>query len=141
MNNKKKSWFQLFTTICACVMLAAAIYLKLFWPGVEIDGGNLLLQILITSAICSFGVFIYPENDTPKKKYIILSILNYIYTNVVVLGTGLLWKWFLIQNLNMVLGMVVAIALVYFSINIIIYQIELKEAKKMNKILEKRGIY
>lgn len=139
MKNKNKSWFQLFTTICACVMFITAVYLKLFWPGVELDGGNLLFQILITSAICSFGVFIYPENDTPKKKFILLSILNYIYINVVVLGMGLLWKWFLIENLNMVLGMVVAIALVYLFITVIIYQIELREAKKMNEILEKRS--
>jgi hypothetical protein len=139
MNNKNKSWFQLFTTICTCVILVTAVYLKLFWPDVELDGGNLLFQILITSAICSFGVFIYPDNDTPKKKFILLSILNYIYTNIVVLGMGFLWKWFLIQNLNMVFGMVVAIALVYFFITVIIYQIELREAKKMNQILEKRN--
>ena len=62
-----------FALVTTGVLLAAAIFMTIFWQGEKVTGA-ILWQILSVAALCSLGNFIWPEREVSKKE-LELSIL------------------------------------------------------------------
>lgn len=135
---KLKDLFFVFACVTTCVVFVTAVYITIFWPQVSL-GVEILWQILGVSFLSSFGIYLYPEKERSSKFILIRYILHYIYTNAVVLGCGIWFGWFYADNLAMVLGMIVVIALVFLLVSVILWKKNKKMAVLMNERL--KGYY
>lgn len=132
---KIKDLFFVFVCVTTCVVFVTAVYITIFWPQVSL-GVEILWQILGVSCLSSFGICLYTEKEHSSKFILIRYILHYIYTNVVVLGCGIWFGWFYADNLAMVLGMVLVIALVFLLVSVIVWKRNKKMAALMNERLK-----
>ncbi|MDE6662817.1 MAG: DUF3021 family protein [Lachnospiraceae bacterium] len=125
----------LFTFVCvtSCVVFATAVYITIFWPQAKF-GVEIIWQILSVSFLTSLGVCFYPKKEVSSKVALVRNILYYIYVNVVVLGCGIWFGWFYADNLPMVLGMLILIALVFILVSIAIWN----RAKRMAILMNER---
>ena len=132
---KLKDLFFVFVCVTTCVVFVTAVYITIFWPQVSL-GVEILWQILGVSFLSSFGICLYTEKERSAKSTLVRYILHYIYTNAVVLGCGVWFGWFYADNLAMVLGMVVVIALVFLLVSVIVWNKDKKMAALMNERLK-----
>ena len=132
---KIRDLFFVFVCVTTCVVFATAVYITIFWPQVSL-GVEILWQILGVSFLSSFGICLYSERERSSKFILIRYILHYIYTNAVVLGCGVWFGWFYADNLAMVLGMVLVIALVFLMMSVIVWKKDKKMAALMNERLK-----
>ncbi|MBD5445666.1 MAG: DUF3021 domain-containing protein [Lachnospiraceae bacterium] len=125
----------LFTFVCvtSCVVFGTAVYITIFWSQATLLV-DILWQMLSVSFLTSLGVCFYPKKEVSAKSILIHHILYYIYVNVVVLGCGIWFGWFYADNLPMVLGMLILIALVFILVSIAIWN----RAKKMAFLMNER---
>lgn len=127
----------LFTFVCVttCVVFATACFTTIFWPKAVL-GSEILWQILLVSFFCSMGIFIYPpERELTRRETLVRVFLHYLEVNVVVLGCGLWFEWFYIDNPPMVIGMVVMILLIFVLVSYVVWKNAEKTAALMNEKL------
>lgn len=132
---KLKDLFFIFVCVTTCVVFVAALYITIFWPQTSL-GVEILWQILLISFLTSLGVYFYPEEEISAKSTLFRYILHYIYSNIVVLGCGIWFGWFYADHFWMVLGMVIAIAFVFFLVSVVEWNKEKKMAALMNEQLK-----
>lgn len=132
---KIKDLFFVFVCVTTCVVFVTAVYITIFWPQVSL-GVEILWQILGVSFLSSFGICLYLEKERSAKSTLVRYILHYVYTNTVVLGCGVWFGWFYADNLAMVLGMVVVIALVFLLVSAVVWNRNKKMAALMNERLK-----
>ncbi len=127
----------LFTFVCVttCVVFATACFTTVFWPQAVL-GSEILWQILLVSFFCSTGIFIYPEREQEKKEALLRVFLHYLEVNAVVLGCGLWFEWFYIDNPPMVIGMVLMIAFIFALVSYVVWKDAERTAALMNKKLK-----
>ena len=125
----------LFTFVCVttCVVFATACFTTVFWPQAVL-GTEILWQILLVSFLCSMGIFIYPEREVEGKKTLLLVFLHYLEVNAVVLGCGIWFEWFYIDNPAMVIGMVVMILFIFVLVSYVVW----KDAKRMAALMNEK---
>ena len=128
---KLKDLFFVFMFVTTCVVFATAIYITIFWPNASL-GVEILWQILTISFLTSLGIYVYSDKEVSPKSTIFNCILHYIYCNIVVLGCGLWFKWFYIDNIPMVLGMVIVIAVIFILVTAVAWKRTKKMAELMN---------
>ncbi len=128
-----KSLLFVFVCVTTCVVFVTAAYITIFWPKTSLEV-DILWEVLIISFLTSLGVYFYPEEKASAKAVAAAYVLHYFYVNIVVLGCGIWFEWFYIDNLAMVLGMVFAIAVVFFLVS----AAEWNRAKKMADIMNER---
>lgn len=136
LHNTIDSFFKIATGIC----IVSAIYISLFWgTDTQLAVAPFLGQILLTAVLCSaVSLFIGYEQEMSKKSMFIRIVIHYVYENIVVLGCGIVFEWFYLSNWKMLLGMVIAIAVVFFGIVGLCYRSDYKTAQKMNEKLMER---
>lgn len=132
---KIKDLFFIFACVTTCVVLATAIYTSIFWPQREL-GTKILWEILSVSFLCSLGVCIYPEKEVSSRRMLLMVILHYIEVNIVVLGFGIWFEWFYVDNLAMVLGMLLLIAVIFLLVSVICWKRTAHMAELMNEQLK-----
>lgn len=131
---KLKDLLFVFVCVTTCVLFVSAVYITIFWPQTTL-GVEILWQILIVSFLSSLGIYIYPDREVSKRTEILLTIVHYIETNVLVLACGFWFEWFYVDNLGMVIGMVIVIALVFLTVSVAV-QLRAKQlAALMNERL------
>lgn len=79
--------------------------------------------------------FFYPRREVGKGAMMCIYIGHYVLTNAVVLGCGLWFQWFYIDNLPMVLAMLMAIAVVFVLVSAVMWRRGKKQAELMNERL------
>lgn len=114
---KLKDLLFVFVCVTTCVLFVSAAYITIFWPQTTL-GVEILWQILMVSFLSSLGIYIYPEREVSKRTAVLLTAAHYIETNALVLGCGFWFEWFYADNLGMVVGMVVVIALVFLVVSV-----------------------
>lgn len=119
--------------VTTSVVFVTAVYITIYWPQTTL-GVEILWQILIVGFLGSLGIFIYPEREISRKMTLILCVLHYLETNALVLGCGIWFEWFEADNLFMVLGMVIAITVVFLLVTVI----EWKKNNRMAAIMNER---
>lgn len=136
MLKRLKDVCYVFACVTTCVTFVTAVYIKVFWAQQVSLDKDILWQILFVSFLCSLGILIYPEREVSGRATVLLYILHYIEVNIVVLGCGIWFQWFLPNDLPMVLGMVILIALVFILVSVITWNRNRKMADLMNRRLE-----
>lgn len=131
---KLKDLFFVFACVTTCVVFVTALYITIFWPRTTL-GVEILWQILIVSFLSSLGIFIYPERELGGRATALLYILHYIETNAVVLGCGIWFGWFYVDNFPMVLGMIIIIAFVFLLVSAVVWNRNKRMAVSMNERL------
>lgn len=101
-----------FVCVTTCVLFVTAMYITVFWQQAVL-GVEILWQILVVSFLCSVVTFFYPRREVGKKVMLSIYICHYVLTNAIVLGCGIWFEWFYIDNLPMVLAMLLAIAVIF----------------------------
>lgn len=124
-----------FASVTTCILMAAALFISIFWKSTVLNV-DILWQILICSLICSLGNLLYREEERTKKQFYILLTLHYIYINIVVLSCGFLFGWFLLDDIAMVAGMVMMIAIIFIFLISITQHRSKKNADIMNQKLK-----
>lgn len=130
---KLKDLLFIFVCVTTCVVFVTAVYITIFWTGASLEV-DILWEILMISFLTSLGVYFYPEKEVSSKAIIIGGILHYIYSNIVVLGSGIWFGWFYADNFAMVLGMVLAIAAVFLLVS----AVEWNRTKRMAVLMNER---
>lgn len=131
---KLKELIFTFTCITTGTTLAVAIFISIFWKNTMLEA-SILWQILGTSLVCSFGYLIpYKEEKTKRFSYLFMAI-HYVYINVIVLGCGFFFEWYLITDLAMVFSMCFLIAVIYIAITYFIHLYQKKDTEVMNERL------
>jgi hypothetical protein len=129
---------QTFAYVMAGITISAALFITIFIPE-EVFQIELLWQIIILSAVCSLGNFIYYFKEVPSKKQMKLRIIcHYSYINLVVLGGAFLWGWVTPGILLEFLAMLALIAVVYFVVMVAIFRQEVKTAENINRQLREQ---
>lgn len=132
---KLKDLFFVFVCVTTCVLFVSAVYITIYWPQATL-GVEILWQILIVSFLSSLGVYIYPDREVSKRTGILLTVVHYVETNALVLGCGFWFEWFYADNLLMVVGMVIVIALVFLTVSIAVQLRARQLAALMNERLQ-----
>lgn len=127
--------------ITFAVLVVTATYITLLvGDGIQF-GVEILWQILTVSFLCSLSEIIFATPDgkeMSKTQWIVRWILCYIYVNVVVLGCGFYFGWYLPESMPMVVGMLVCIAAVFAFVYGVTYYMDVRTADQMNqKLLER----
>lgn len=133
---KLKEIMFVFSWVTTCVIFVTAVYITLFWPYESLKV-KILWQILAVSFACSAGICIYPKHqEVSKKTALLLYFLQYVEVNVIVLGCGLWFRWFYLDDMPMVIGMIIAIAFVFLLISVLVWNRDKRTAELMNKRLQ-----
>lgn len=132
---KIKQLFFTFTTVTTCTVAGAAIYLGLFHRGANI-GTDILIQILFVSLATSLGVFLYPDREICKKEILARTLIHYVYVNIIVLGCGLWFDWYRIDNMAMIIGMLLLIAAIFLIVSLLCWKKAEREIALINKKLK-----
>lgn len=134
--NKLKDLFFTFSCVTTGSLTAAAIFITTFDKDTTLSVG-ILWQILLTSAISSLGNFMYPNRALTKHQLYLFKLLHYLYVNLVVIGSGLIYEWFYLDQLHMILSMAVLVAIVFSVINYAIHCKAKRDTELMNAQLQK----
>lgn len=128
--------FQVFSTVTSCVVVAVAIFTTLLYP-TDSMSPMVLWQIPAVSMLCTLGCLIYPWDVVMTGKERGIKIfLHYLYTNVVVLVSGILFEWYNIKKIRSVISMVIVIAVIFAVVSGITWKRASIEAKNMNERLQ-----
>lgn len=129
-----KDMFFVFVCVTTCVLFVTALYITVFWPH-ESLGVKILWQILVVSLLCSIVFAIYPQREVGRNTMVLLYIVHYVITNVIVLGCGVWFGWFYVDNLPMVLAMLFAIAAIFVLVSVVMWKRGKQQAALMNERL------
>ena len=66
-----------------------------------------------------------------------IYICHYVLTNAIVLGCGIWFEWFYIDNLPMVLAMLLAIAVIFALVSAVVWRRGKQQAELLNERLQK----
>ena len=129
-----------FFKVTTGIVFVSMIYITFFWGAdANMPIATFLQQILITAALCSIMNFFLDYERAVSKRGMLLYIMgHYIYENIVVLGCGIWFEWFYLSDWKMLLGMVIAIAVVFWGIIALCFTVDYKTAQKMNEKLNER---
>ncbi len=133
--NKLKDLFYTFACVITCVVFATAIFTTIFWPNGGM-GPETLWQIIFVSFLCSLGKLLYPEKEKSKGWSGWYYLLHYLAVNIIVLGCGIWFEWFYLENITMVIGMLVLIALTFLLVATIVWKRTAYLAAIMNERLK-----
>ncbi len=127
--------FNTFVYVVTAVVFGSVVYITIFW-GDSTLGVKLLWEILLVSFLCSLGTLLYPEKKASKKVIWLCRALHYVMVNAVVLGCGIWFEWFYADNLPMVFGMLILIAVIFATASFIFWKRGLRMAALMNERLK-----
>ena len=142
MNNileKIRAIFQMYLQIVALVILAAAIYITVFWGyDCEVDG-DILWQIMGVSALCSLCTpILMSQKELSKRTMLFREMIHFLMINVIVLFSGFCFEWFYVSDWKMIVGMELTIVAVYVGVCTIAYRMSQRTAEEMNQKLKER---
>lgn len=131
--NKLKELAFTFSCITTGSLFCAAIFISICYKEETISTYT-LWQLLFTSFVCTLGNFLYPTRKLTKNLLYAINVLHYLYINSVVIGSGLVFEWFYIDQFPMILFMCFLIGIVFLIISVIVHE----KAKKDTELLNSR---
>ena len=128
-----KTVLDIFTKVTTGVVLGAASYCLLFFPGEPLHP-HMLWQLLLIAFLTSAGTLLYTD-DIQKNNMKICCFIHYLLVNVITIGGGAWFGWFSLNNPAQVIGMVLIIALIFAVVSVVSWKKASKEAELMNQRL------
>ncbi|TGY95584.1 DUF3021 domain-containing protein [Petralouisia muris] len=140
MRKRLDAMASLFVKITTGILFASAVFITVFY-GWELElHVDILWQILVLAFICTLGSLVISvdgQREISRRSMLIRIAVYYAYVNAAVLFGGFLFRWFSFDNLNQVLGMVAAVAVVYLAVWICSSWLDYREAEQINRKLER----
>lgn len=132
------NWIKGTIKTCAYVVLgveiAVAVFISVFYPGASLSVA-LLWQILACSIICALGnIMWWTDKQLSRMEILIRIFLHYLYINVVVFGSALVFDWINYDSIAMVISMFFMILVIF----IVVFLESRYHDKKMSDLMNKR---
>ena len=128
-----KVFFDVFTKVTTCVVFGVAIYCLIFFPEVNFNA-DIMWQILLVSLLTSAGTLMYTD-EINKNSMKVRCVIHYFLVNVIVVGCGIWFEWFYLDNLPQVIGMLILIAIIFLIVSVVSWKKVMREAELMNQRL------
>lgn len=132
--NRIKNIASLFPNITTGVLISASIFINCLGRQEKITS-NILWQLLLCAFLGTIGSLIYPTKELPKRQTVILSVINYIYVNMIVIGCGIVFEWFDLADWGKIMLLIFLVAVVFVVVWGISVLKQQKLADEMNKRL------
>ena len=137
-----KETVRYFFIITVLVLIVSAGYVTFFYGLDSYVNVRMLWQILFVSFLGSLSRLLFHVREGKtlgKAEYGFRWLLCYIYVNTVVLGFGFLFEWFDASSVPMVIGMLVAIVIVYLFVAAFVFWMDKKTTEEINEKLKERN--
>lgn len=122
--------------VTTCVVFAVALFTTAVNPSETVDAVT-LWQMPAVSFLCTLGCLIYPwDRNLGKKEMIVRIGIHYIYSNIVVLGAGYIFRWYQPDHLRSIIAMLLTIAVIFMIVSVISWTKSAKDARRMNERLK-----
>lgn len=131
------NWIKGTIQTCAYIVLgveiAVAIFISIFYPGVSLSVA-LLWQILACSAVCALGNLIWwTGKQLSRMETLIRIFLHYLYINVVVFGSALMFDWIDYDSIVMVISLFFMILVTFIVIFLASWYHDKRISELMNR--------
>ena len=137
-----KETVRYFFIITVLVLIVSAGYVTFFYGLDSYVNVRMLWQILFVSFLGSLSHLLFhvrAGKTLGKAEYGFRWLLCYLYVNTVVLGFGFLFEWFDASSVPMVIGMLVAIVIVYLFVAAFVFWMDKKTTEEINEKLKERN--
>lgn len=128
-----KNLASLFPNITTGILISAAIFISVSKES-QVITTNILWQLIICSFLCTMGSVIYPAKELPKKQTALLSVINYIYVNMIVIGCGIVFEWFDLEDWGKIMILSLLVAIVF----IVVWCISVFKGQRLANEMNKR---
>lgn len=136
MWNMTKGIIQTCAYIVLGVEVAVAVFISIFYPGESLSVA-VLWQILACSAVCALGNLIWwTKKQLSRMEELIRIFLHYLYINVVVFGSALMFDWIDYSNIVMVISLFFMILVLFIVIFLAVRYYYKKISDLMNRSLK-----
>lgn len=128
----------MFSKLSTAIFLFSSIYIYIF-SGLErimsvtYIWGVLAQAFLLTVAYIPFRT----EKEMSKRRLLISNICYFIFADLVVLGFGLLFKWFTLDHPITIIAMELTFVVVFIVVYLVMYLTAKSTVSKMNEQLKK----
>lgn len=113
MWNRIKEFVRTYAYVVLGVIISTATFITIFYPGISLSVA-LLWQILACSFVCTLGNILWWMTRRLSKTEVIIRIaIHYLYINVVVFGSAILFNWIDYDNPVMLISMFVMVLVVF----------------------------
>lgn len=113
MWNRIKEFVRTYAYVVLGVIISTATFITIFYPGISLSVA-LLWQILACSFVCTLGNILWWMTRRLSKTEVIIRIaIHYLYINVVVFGSAILFNWIDYDNPVMIISMFVMVLVVF----------------------------
>lgn len=113
MWNRVKDFVRTFAYVVLGVEINTTTFITIFYPGMLLSVA-VLWQILACSFVCTLGnILWWTTRRLGKTEVIVRIVLHYLYINVVVFGSAILFEWIDYHNPVMVICLFLMILVVF----------------------------
>lgn len=130
-----------FARITTLICVVAATYVSCFWGSNARVHISIIWEILIVSALCTFGTCIVKKreySEYSKMEMLVRMIFNFVYVNAVVLLSGFAFEWFYLSEWKMIVALEVGIVFVFLVLKLFFFWSDVKEVNLLNARLKER---
>ena len=136
MWNRIKEFVRTYAYVVLGVVISTATFITFFYPGISLSVA-LLWQILACSFVCTLGNILWWTTRRFGKREIIIRVaVHYLYINVVVFGSAILFDWIDYENLIMIFSMFVMVLTVFVAVFLSIWHYSKRISEMMNRGLK-----
>ncbi|MFU0827678.1 MAG: hypothetical protein ACFWTJ_09100 [Lachnoclostridium sp.] len=123
-----------FVYITTGIIICAAVFMTIFNRNASLSF-LFLWQIILMSAVCSIGIFIFMSNKTLSKKQVMARyVIHYLYNALVVMSGSIIFDW--IRRPKNLLLLYLLFTICYILITLSIIKKDKKIADEVNKRLK-----
>ena len=136
-----KETIRYFFIITVLVLIVTAGYISFFWGTDAHISVAVLWQILLVSFLGSLSNLIFATKNNRilgRLEFWLRWVGCYLYVNTIVLGFGSFFQWFDRNSLPMVVGMLIAIGIVFLLVAVVVFQVDKRTSEEINRILKQR---
>lgn len=143
MLEQLKGIVSLFTRITTGILFITAVYIHIFWGDNFTMGVEILWQILLLAAFGALATPILPYDkmekvEVSKQEFIARNVLHFLCVLTCVLVCAFKFGWCIMGNWKQIIGMVLAVVLVYGAVTVVSFWMDCQTAEKMNAKLKER---
>ena len=136
MWNRIKEFVRTYAYVVLGVIISTATFITIFYPGISLSVA-LLWQILACSFVCTLGNILWWMTRRLSKTEVFIRIaIHYLYINVVVFGSALLFDWIDYDNPVMIISMFVMVLVVFIAVFFSIWYYSKRISEMMNQGLK-----
>lgn len=137
MWNRIKEIMRTYAYVVLGVVIASATFISIYYPGTSLSV-MLLWQILASSFVCVLGNLLWwTSKQLSRSETAIRIILHYLYINVIVFGSALLFDWIDSDNLIMIISLFLMILIIFVFVFVAIRHHDKRISEMMNRSLKK----